>query len=151
MITLNSINLQVLLILQSYTQDFNVLRAFDLDLRRKTQVYLVKLSTTTMIYLLSQRNSVLVGPMRSKCSSSKGLDVAYVWVLGCFAFVCFPNWHNPHTTFLTLLSFGIPNTDSCSDTIDRCLQLACPILWCHRFSFGKRILLHTMSTSSTNP
>ena len=52
--------------------------AFDLDLRRMTQVYLVKSSTTTMMYLFSPRDLVLVGPMRSRCSSSNGLDVADV-------------------------------------------------------------------------
>ena len=54
------------------------LGASDLDLRRMTQVYLVKSSTTTMMYLFPPRDSVLIGPMRSKCSSSKGLDVVDV-------------------------------------------------------------------------
>ena len=96
-------------------------RASDLDRRRMTQVYLVKLSTTTIMYLLPPRDSVLVGPIRSKCRSSNGLDVVDVWVLGCLAFVYFPSWHGPHTTLLILLSFGIPKTDSCLDTIERCL------------------------------
>ena len=42
-----------------------------LDLRRMTQVYLVKSFTTTMMYLFPPRDSVLVGPLRSGCSSSK--------------------------------------------------------------------------------
>ena len=151
MIIANSINLHVLLILQSCTQSFNVLRSIWLGFKKNDQVYLVKSSTTTMMYLFPPIDSILVGPTRSRCSSSKGLDVAYVWVLRCFAFVCFPNWHSPHTTLLTLLSFGIPSNDSCLDTIDRCLQLACPILWCHRFSFGKGILLYKMLASGTNP
>ena len=41
-------------------------------------MYLVKSSTKTMIYLFPPRDSVLVGPMRSKCSSSNGLDEADV-------------------------------------------------------------------------
>ena len=40
--------------------------ASDLDRRRMTQVYLVKSSTTTMMYLLPQKDSVLVGPMFAK-------------------------------------------------------------------------------------
>ena len=96
-------------------------RASDLDLRRMTQVYLVKSSTTTMMYLFLPRDSVLVEPMRSKCSSSNGLDVVIVWVLGCLAFVSFPLWYSPHTTLFTLLSFGIPNTYSCLDTTEKCL------------------------------
>ena len=52
--------------------------AFDLDLRRMTQVYLVKSSTTIMIYLFPLRDSVLVKPTRSRCSSSNGLDVVDV-------------------------------------------------------------------------
>ena len=95
--------------------------ASDLDLRRMTQVYLVKSSHTTMICLFPPRDSVLVGPMRSKCSNFNGLDVVDVWVSGCLAFVCFPSWHGPHSTLFTLLSFGIPKTYSCLDTIERCL------------------------------
>ena len=63
----------------------------DLDRRRTTQVYLVKSSTTTMMYLRPLRDSVLVGPIRSRCRSSNGLDVVNVWVPGCLAFVCFPS------------------------------------------------------------
>ena len=96
-------------------------RASNLDLRRMTQVYLVKSSTTTMIYLFPPRDSVLVRPMRSRCSSSNGLDVGDVWVLGCLAFVYFLSWHGPHITLFTLLSIGIPKNDSCLDTIERCL------------------------------
>ena len=61
----------------------------DLDLIRMTQVYLVKSSTTIMIYLFPPRDSVLVGLMRSRCSSSNGLNVVNVWVPGCLAFACF--------------------------------------------------------------
>ena len=52
--------------------------ASDLDRRRMTQVYLVRSFTTTMMYLLPPRDSVLVGPIRSRCRSSNGLDVADV-------------------------------------------------------------------------
>ena len=97
------------------------LGAFDLDLRRMTQVYLVKSYTKTMMYLFLPRNSALVVPMRSRCSSSNGLDVAEVWVFGCLAFICCPSWHGPHTTLFTLLSFGIPKTNSCLDTIENFL------------------------------
>ena len=96
-------------------------RVSDLNHRRMTQMYLVKSSTTTMMYLLPLRDSVLVGRIRSRCRSSNDLDVSDVWVPGCLAFVCFPSWHGPHTTLLILLSFGIPKTDSCLDTIERCL------------------------------
>ena len=90
---------------------FMCLGALDLDRRRMTQVYLVKSSSITMMYLLPSRDSVLVRPIRSRCRSSNGLDVADVWVSGCLAFVCFPSWHGPHTTLIILLSFGIPKTD----------------------------------------
>ena len=97
------------------------LGASNLDHRKMTQVYLVKSSTTTKMYFLPPRDSILVGPIRSKCRSSNGLEVTDVWVPGCLAFICFPRWHGPHTTLLILLSFGIPKTDSCLDTIERCL------------------------------
>ena len=95
--------------------------ASNLDRRSMTQVYLVMSSTTTMMYLFPPRDSILVWPIRSRYSSSNGLDVAEVWVPGCLAFVYLPSWHGPHTTLLTLLSFGIPKIDSCLDTIERCL------------------------------
>ena len=95
-------------------------RELDLDRRRMTQVFLVKSSTTTMMYLLLPRNLVLVGPIRSRCKSSNSLDVADVWVPGCLAFVYFPSWHGPYITLVILLSLGIPKTDSCLDTIERC-------------------------------
>ena len=63
--------------------------ASDLDRRRMTQVYPVKSSTITIMYLFPPRDSVLVRPIRSKCSSSNGLDVVDIWVPGCFSFVCF--------------------------------------------------------------
>ena len=75
--------------------------ASNLDHRRMTQVYLVKSSTTTMMYLFPTRDSVLVGPIRSICTSSNGLDVADVWVPRCWALVCFLSWHGPHTTLFT--------------------------------------------------
>ena len=62
------------------------LGASDLDYRRITKVYLVKSSTITMMYLFTPRDSILIGPIRSKCSSSNGLDVADVWVPECLAF-----------------------------------------------------------------
>ena len=95
--------------------------ASDLDLKRKTQLYRVKLSTTTTMYLFPSRDLVLVGPMKSRCSSSNSLDAKDVWVPGCLAFVYFPSWHGPHTTLFTLLSLGIPKTDSCVETIEKCL------------------------------
>ena len=67
------------------------LGASDLDHRRMIQVYLVKSSTTTMMYLLPLRDSVLVKPIRFRCRSSNGLDVADVWVPRCLAFVYFPS------------------------------------------------------------
>ena len=48
--------------------------ASDLDLRRMTQVYLVKSSTTTMMYLFPPRDLVLVGAMKSRCSNVQKLQ-----------------------------------------------------------------------------
>ena len=41
-------------------------------------MYLVKSSTITKMYLFPPRDSVLVGPIRSRCSNSNGLEVADV-------------------------------------------------------------------------
>ena len=65
--------------------------ASNLDRRRMTQVNLVKSSTITTMYLFPPRDSVLVVPIRSRCSSSNDQDVANVWVPGCLAFFCFPS------------------------------------------------------------
>ena len=61
--------------------------ASDLDRRRMTQVYLVKSSTTTKMNLFPPRDSIFVRPIRSRCSSPNGLEVANIWVLGYLALV----------------------------------------------------------------
>ena len=65
--------------------------ASDFDCSKMTQVNLVKLLTTTMMYFFPLRDSVLVGPIRSTWRSSRGLAVAVVKVAWCWAFVCFPS------------------------------------------------------------
>ena len=95
--------------------------ALDLNFSKIAHVNLIKLSTTTMIYLLRPRDSVLAGPMRSIWSSSSGLAVAMVKVAWLWAFPYFPSWHSPQTALSTLTSLGMPNKASFLDIIDSCL------------------------------
>ena len=59
--------------------------ASDLNRSRIAQVNLVKSSITIIMYLFPTRDFVLVGPIRSMCKSSRGLEVTVVNVAGCYA------------------------------------------------------------------
>ena len=59
----------------------------------ETHVNLEKSSTMTSPYLLPPKLVVLVGPKRSRCNNSSGLDVDTTFLDLKDFLVCLPNWH----------------------------------------------------------
>ena len=111
-----------LLLFWSLLQSFSVFfHASNFSLINSTQEYLEKSSTTTMMYLLPPKLSVLVGPIKSTWSNSKGRDVAITFTLGWLDLVSFPIWRGPQTIFSTFQNFGKPTTASSFETFATCL------------------------------
>ena len=77
-----------MILLRSFINDEN---ASSLCVKNKTQVYLGKPSTTTNPYFLPLRLIVLVGPNKSKCNSSRGLDIDTTFFDLKDFLVCFSN------------------------------------------------------------
>ena len=70
--------------------------ASSLCVKNKTHVNLEKSSTTTRPYFSPSRLVALVGPKRSRCNNSKGLDVDTTFFDLKVFLVCFPSWHALH-------------------------------------------------------
>ena len=77
-----------IILLRSFIKDGNVSSLFA---KNETQVNLEKSSITTTPYLLSPKLVDLVGPKRSRCNSSSGLDVDTTFLDLKDLLVCFFN------------------------------------------------------------
>jgi hypothetical protein len=58
--------------------------------KKNTQVYLVKSSIVTNLYLFSPMLVYVVSPNKSMCNNSNALDVLIMLFLGCVLPTCFP-------------------------------------------------------------
>ena len=69
--------------------DFKCFMASNFSLRKLTNEYLKKSSTTTRTYLLPPLLSICIGPIRSICRRSKGLVMLISLTSLCVLLVCF--------------------------------------------------------------
>ena len=94
--------------MSSFIKDENV---SSLCAKNETYVNLEKSFTMTSPYLLPPK-LILVGPKRSRCNNSSGLDVDTIFLDLKDFFVCFPNWHASQILSLLKFIYGIPTIRS---------------------------------------
>ena len=83
-----------------------------------------------MKYFSPFNDIVLVGPHKSVCNNSNGLETKYSFE-GKDAFVCLPCWHPSQITFSGFLIHGITLTFWCLLTFTKLSKFKCPSLLCH--------------------
>ena len=96
----------------NFGEDFKCFMVSDFSLRKLTNEYLEKSSTTTRTYLLPSLLLVHMVPLRSIWRRFKGLVVLISLTYLCELFVYLPYMHPPQMGLDLSLSLGIPLTFS---------------------------------------
>ena len=116
----------------TFLQNFlNASKVSSLWERNKTHMNLEKSLTITNPYLFPPMLSILVGPNKSACSSSRILSEVTAFLGWKLDLVCLPLTQTSHTLSFSNLMFDKPLTRLCLNNLDKVFMLSWPTLLCH--------------------